>query len=62
MQAPAKLQADFLAQGNRVGAHLHFLAGGDARIGKAQVGFTDPAACQQRFAGKAFGLEGIENQ
>ena len=62
MHAPAQLQADFPADGHGVGAHAHFLMRGDARVGTAQVRGTYTTACQQRFAGQAFGLEGAEHQ
>jgi len=59
---PAQFQADVTFEGNGVGTDLHFLIGGDARVGTVQIRRTDAAAGQQRFAGQAFGLEGIEYQ
>ena len=62
MHASPQLKAYFAAQGHGVGAHLHFLAGGNARVGAAQIGGPNAAAGQQCFAGQAFGLEGAEYQ
>ena len=59
---PAQLQADVTLERNRVGADLHLLIGGDARVRPAQVRRTDATAGEQRFAGQAFGLEGVEHQ
>ncbi|OMP13051.1 hypothetical protein COLO4_02364, partial [Corchorus olitorius] len=57
MHAPPELQADIPAPGHRIGAHLHFLARGDARVGTAKVGSADAAALEQGFV-----AEGLHDQ
>ena len=59
---PAQFQADVTLERDSVGADLHFLIGGDARVGTVQIRRTDAASGQQCFAGQALCLEGIEYQ
>ncbi|MNK99517.1 hypothetical protein D3C87_1199140 [compost metagenome] len=61
MHAPAQLQADVVLKRDCIGADLHLLIGGDARVGPAEIRRTDAAAGQQRFARQAFGFEGVED-
>jgi len=62
MHAPAQFQTDIVLERDRVGADLHLLIGGDARVGTAEIRRTDAAAGQQCFARQAFGFEGVEDQ
>ncbi|MNI24259.1 hypothetical protein D3C73_778730 [compost metagenome] len=62
MHAPPQFQADVAFECHRVGAHLHFLVGGNARVRPAQVCGADTTAGQQRLAGQTVGLEGVEHQ
>ncbi|MNF87836.1 hypothetical protein D3C84_703140 [compost metagenome] len=62
MHAPAQFQADVALEGHGVGADLHLLVGGDARIGPAQVRRADAAAGQQCLTGQPLVLEGAQHQ
>ena len=62
MHAPTQLQADVTLERDRVGADLHFLVVGDARVGTVQVRCAYTAAREQGVAGQAFGFEGVEHQ
>ncbi|MNE54204.1 hypothetical protein D3C80_1489680 [compost metagenome] len=62
MHPPAQFQADVTLERDGVGTDLHFLIGGDARVGTVQIRRTDAASGQQCFAGQALCLEGIEYQ
>ncbi|MNT24484.1 hypothetical protein D3C72_1599580 [compost metagenome] len=62
MHPPAQFQADVTLEGDGIGTDLHFLIGGDARVGTVQIRRTDAASGQQRFTGQALCLEGIEYQ
>ncbi|MNS17786.1 hypothetical protein D3C72_494670 [compost metagenome] len=62
MHPPAQFQADIAFERDGVGANLHLLIGGDARVGAVQIRRTDAAAGQQRLAGQAFVLESVEHQ
>ena len=62
MHASAQFQTDIVLERDRVGAHLHLLIGGDARVGPGQIRRTDAAAGQQCFARQASIPEGVEHQ
>ena len=62
MHPLAQFQADIVLERDGVGADLHLLIGGNARVRPAQIRGADAAAGQQGFAGQAFGLEGVEHQ
>jgi len=62
MHLAAQHQADIPAQGHGIGAYAHFLIGGNARVGAAQVRRADAAAREQGLAGQPLGLEGVEHQ
>ena len=62
MHAPAQFEADLPAPGHRVGTHQHLLAGGDARVGAAQVSRADAAALQQFVLVQPVIAEGLQHQ
>ncbi|MNE42893.1 hypothetical protein D3C80_1370430 [compost metagenome] len=62
MHPSAQFQADIVLEGDGVGANLHLLVGGDARVRPAQIRGIDTAAGQQCVTRQAFCLEDIERQ
>ena len=62
VHAPAQFEADVVLERDRVGADLHFLIGGDARVGAVQIRGADAAAREQGVTGQALILEGVEHQ
>ncbi|MNG26918.1 hypothetical protein D3C84_1119670 [compost metagenome] len=62
MHPPTQFQADIALEGDGVGADLHLLIGGDARVRPVQICRADATSSEQGFAGQAFSLEGVEHQ
>ncbi|MNP19850.1 hypothetical protein D3C76_1123990 [compost metagenome] len=62
MHASTQFQAYIALEGDGIGADLHLLIGGDARVRPGQIRGTDAAAGEQGGAGQTLGLEGVEHQ